>query len=648
MVAVGDVHGDLAAFKQILQEAGVVDATGAWVGGETVLVQVGDLIDRGPSMRGTLDFVIRLERAASERGGRVVAILGNHEVMNITGDLRYVAPANYAEFADARSEKRLADAWRQVRDLRKRRARKLGQSEPPSGREAQEAWLQAHPPGFLEHREAFGPGGTYGRWLRGRPALFRAPGTAFLHGGLSPALAGTSLEEIDRRVHEDLVTFDADQARFVAEGLILPFFDLQEQIQAVREELVALTAAETAARAAAEQDGKTYTTSAADAERRAIYERFLDWRSWTINSPDGPLWFRGFGQWSDAEGEAEMPRLLSAASVERFVVGHTVQENGRIRVRFGGAVFVIDTGLNVSYAPGGRPSALEIADGTVSAIYAGEPRQVIWQPPRPAASAARARVFLGAEGKPLPFASDEELLEFLREAKVVDVKDIGEGITRPRRLTLERNGVHARAIFRNVRTESQVAQMSGGQREFLFRDFYGFEPAAYRLGLLLGFDNIPPAVLRRLDGKPGSVQVWIEKATTETGRREAKNAIADPLDWGRQIQMMMIWDALVGNTDRNLGNYLITPSGQVWMIDHTRSFRRGADLRGTQKIGRCERGVLEKLRTVADAEIVASVSDGLRPPEISSLLERRRKLVDLIEGLIRERGEASVLFSWPR
>jgi hypothetical protein len=386
MVAVGDVHGDLAAFKKILQEAGVVDATGAWVGGETVLVQVGDLIDRGPSMRGTLDFVIGLERAAPERGGRVVAILGNHEVMNITGDLRYVAPANYAEFADARSEKRLADAWRQVRDLRKRRARKLGQSEPPSGREAQEAWLQAHPPGFLEHREAFGPGGTYGRWLRSRPALFRASGTAFLHGGISPALAGTSLEEIDRRVHEDLVTFDADQARFVAEGLILPFFDLQEQIRAVREELVALTAAETAARAAAEQDGKTYTTSAADAERRAIYERFLDWGSWTINSPDGPLWFRGFGQWSDAEGEFEMPRLLSAAGVERFVVGHTVQEDGRIRVRFGGAVFVIDTGLNVSYAPRGRPSALEIADGTVSAIYAGEPRQVIWQPLRPAAS----------------------------------------------------------------------------------------------------------------------------------------------------------------------------------------------------------------------------------------------------------------------
>ena len=648
IVTVGDVHGDLVAFKEVLREAGVLDPAGAWTGGETVLVQVGDLIDRGPSMRGALDFVMELEQAAAKRGGRVVTLLGNHEVMNLTGDLRYVVPANYAEFADAGSEKRRADAWRQVRDLGKRRAARLGRPEPPSGREARDAWLRAHPPGFLEHRAAFGPGGRYGRWLRGRPALLVEQGTAFLHGGLSPALSESPPEEVDRRVQEDLAAFDADVARFVAEGLILPFFDLQEIVQAVREDLTALTAAETAARAAAEQAGTAYTPPAADVDRRSAYERFLDWRNWTINSPDGPLWFRGFAQWSDAEGDFEMPGLLSGAGVERFVVGHTIQEDGRIRVRFGGAVFLIDTGLLASYAPGGRRSALEIADGTVSAIYVGEPRQVIWRAIRPAAAASRERVFLDAEGKPLPFADDEELLQFLREAKVVDVDGIGEGITRPRRLTLERNGVRARAIFRNVRTETRVAKLPGGQREFSFRDFYGFEPAAYRLGRLLGFDNIPPSALRRLDGKPGSAQIWIEKATTETRRREAASAPPDPLDWGRQTQMMLIWDALVGNTDRNLGNYLSTPNGQMWMIDHTRSFRRSADLRGTQLIARCERGAWERLRSVADAEIAASVKEDLRPPEISSLLERRRKLVGLIEGLIRERGEAAVLFDWPR
>jgi len=389
IVAVGDVHGDVAAFREILVEAGVLDAAGAWVGGQTVLVQVGDLIDRGPSMRGTLDFVMALEQAAVKHGGRVVSLLGNHEVMNMTGDLRYVAAANYAEFADAGSQKRREGAWLQVLDLRKRRARQLGQPEPPSGRQVREAWLEKHPSGLLEHREAFGPGGTYGRWLRARPAHFLAQETAFLHGGLSPTLEGTSLEQIDRRVHEDLATFDSDMALFVSEGLILPFFDFQETTGAVQEELLALTAAETAARAAAEKTAESYTTPPADAKRRQIFERFLDWGNWTMNSADGPLWFRGFSLWSDTEGDAEMPQLLSDAGAEHFVVGHTVQKDGRIRVRFGGAVFLIDTGMLASYAPGGRGSALEILDGTVSAIYAGQKRQVIWEPP------ARAALFAG-------------------------------------------------------------------------------------------------------------------------------------------------------------------------------------------------------------------------------------------------------------
>jgi hypothetical protein len=364
IVAVGDVHGDLAAFKGILVEAGVLDDSGAWTGGETVFVQTGDLIDRGPSMRGTLDFVMELEQSAPKHGGRVVSLLGNHEVLNLTGDLRYVTPANFAEFADAGSEKRREDAWRQVLELRKRRARKLGKPEPSASPEARKAWLEAHPPGFLEQREAFGPGGKYGRWLRSRPALFVSEKTAFMHGGLSPALAGLSLEEIERRVRDDLARLDADRELFVAEGLILPFFDVQETFRAVREEL---------------------ETSTTDADRRRVYERFLDWGSWTMNSPDGPLWFRGFARWSDAEGEAEMPALLSAAGVERFVVGHSVQDDRRIRVRFGGTVFMIDTGMLASY--GGRASALEIADGALSAIYAGGQRQVIWQRPRAAAMA---------------------------------------------------------------------------------------------------------------------------------------------------------------------------------------------------------------------------------------------------------------------
>jgi hypothetical protein len=370
IVAVGDVHGDLTGFRKVLADAGLVDGAGAWTGGDALLVQIGDLIDRGPSMRGTLDFAMALEPAAAKQGGRVVTLLGNHEVLNLTGDLRYVTAANYAEFADAGSEKRREDAWTQVRDLRLRRARALGQPDPPAGPEAKKAWLDAHPPGFLEHQEAFGPAGTYGRWLRARPAIFVAQGIAFIHGGLSPAFAGVSLEELDRKVREDLAAMDSDRALFVSEGLILPFFDIQETFQALREELAAPA------------------SSAKDAERRKAYEHFLDWGSWTMNSPEGPLWFRGYGKWSDAEGDAAMPGLLSSAGVDHFVVGHTVQEDGRIRVRFGGAAFLIDTGMLRSYVPGGRASALEWAGGAASAIYAGEPRRVVWEPARKAAALA--------------------------------------------------------------------------------------------------------------------------------------------------------------------------------------------------------------------------------------------------------------------
>ena len=372
IVAVGDVHGDLAGFKGILADAGVVDGAGAWIGGDTVLVQVGDLIDRGPSMRATLDFVMALEAAAPKQGGRVVALLGNHESLNLAGDLRYVTPANFAEFADAESEKRREEAWLEVRDLRRRRAKALGAPEPPDGPDAKKTWLAAHPPGYLEHREAFGPRGVYGRWLRSRPAVFVAQDTAFLHGGLSTAMAAVSLEQLNRRVEDDLATLDSDRALFVSQGLILPFFDIQETFLALRAALGRLS------------------TSGGDADRRRVYERFLDWGSWTMNSPDGPLWFRGYAAWSDGEGEARMPALLSSAGVQRFVVGHTVQKDGRIHVRFGGTVFLIDSGMLNSYASAGRASALELAGGVATAIYPGEPRRVIWEPVRKAADAAHA------------------------------------------------------------------------------------------------------------------------------------------------------------------------------------------------------------------------------------------------------------------
>ena len=88
-------------------------------------------------------------------------------------------------------------------------------------------------------------------------------------------------------------------------------------------------------------------------------------------APDGPLWFRGFAEWSEEEGPQHLAEILSSYGAERIVVGHTTQK-GQIRSRFGSKVFLIDTGMLTSYYPGGRPSALEIRAGEFTAIYPNE------------------------------------------------------------------------------------------------------------------------------------------------------------------------------------------------------------------------------------------------------------------------------------
>jgi hypothetical protein len=111
LVAVGDVHGDFDDFCLILKRAGLVDEQNRWIGGSATLVQTGDLVDRGPKGREAMDLLMGLEKEAAKAGGQVLPLLGNHEVMNILGDLRYVPPQSYAIFVDNESEKRRKAAY---------------------------------------------------------------------------------------------------------------------------------------------------------------------------------------------------------------------------------------------------------------------------------------------------------------------------------------------------------------------------------------------------------------------------------------------------------------------------------------------------------------------------------------------------------
>jgi hypothetical protein len=353
VIAIGDVHNNFDGFVAILQRTGLTGPQNHWIGGKTTFVQVGDLLDRGPKPREVMDLMMALEKEAPQAGGRVVGLLGNHEVMNMMGDLRYVTPGNYASFADSNSEKRQKAAYAEYTKWKESHASLF--VELPQPMELTEAeWMARHPAGFVEQREALSPKGEYGKWLRGHAVVAEIDGIIFLHGGISPELAKTKLDAINNRIHDEIKEFDASKEYLHNENLILPFFTLQEIYSVLRAEV------------SAELKSRVPVNN----ERQAKIQEFLKHEDWFSVRVDGPVWFRGYDQWSEEEGAPQVSKILEGYKARHIVVGHTVQKGGRIRPRFGNKVFLIDTGMLSSYYPGGRASALEICgDGKFIAVY---------------------------------------------------------------------------------------------------------------------------------------------------------------------------------------------------------------------------------------------------------------------------------------
>ena len=352
IVAVGDVHGAFEAFVGILQTAGVIDANRQWTGGTTVLVQTGDVFDRGPGVRDALDLLMRLEGDARRAGGRVEALLGNHEMMNILSEFKDVVPAGFAAFADARSENRRRRGY----DEYARLARQRGSKDKPAQSEAD--WMAAHPPGFIEYVEALGPRGKYGRWLRARKVVTTVGASAFMHAGVHPDWSG-SLDDVNRTAATDVTSWDRARELMVQARLVPAFCTLDEAIDAAAVEVQRI--AEALKTGAPPGDHVT----------REFVDRIqglLQIGKSSLLDPDGPLWFRGYAQWPDTD-EPKMTALVQRFNVQRFVTGHTPSLPGRVRMRFGGRSFLIDTGMLSTYFKGGRASALEIQDGRITAIY---------------------------------------------------------------------------------------------------------------------------------------------------------------------------------------------------------------------------------------------------------------------------------------
>ena len=258
-------------------------------------------------------------------------------------------------------------------------------------------------------------------------------------------------------------------------------------------------------------------------------------------------------------------------------------------------------------------------------------------------SSATQRTWLGPDGLPLPPMSDAQVLEFLRTARVVSMKRVGKGVTNPYKVLLEKGSIRMHAVFRDVHKQKQKSRIRGAVR-WNFRDDFIFECAAYELSVLLGLDSVPPAVPRRIKGKKGSLQIWIEKAFGEDDRKKQGLTAPDSIHWARQRQVRQVFDQLINNADRNLGNLLIDPDWKLWMIDHTRAFHPLFQLWKPKSIVTCERTLWERLRNLDRDRVRRQLKPFLRSNELRALFKRWDRLVARIAKLIEERGEKYVLF----
>ena len=362
VVAVGDIHGALDAFVDILQKAQLLDANRKWAGGNATLVQTGDYTDRGADVRAVMDLLMELEPQAAAAKGRLITLLGNHEVMNMIGELRDATPAIFATFADAQSEARRERAYQEYVSLAAARA-KARPVVPEVYSVAREAWMAAHPPGWIEYREAFGPKGRYGSWLRKRNASATVNGTLFMHAGPDPA-SDVPITQIDDRVAKELERVDRFYQQLVDKRLALPFFTLNEMLQVAAAEIRAVNAIAAAAKEKGE--APDFTGFDLDVIREAA--EVVTISDWNLLAENGPLWYRGYAAAPEASLREPVAAFLSRNRIQRIVVAHTPQQTRRITMRLSGSVVLIDTGMLASSYQG-RASALELVGDQLSAIY---------------------------------------------------------------------------------------------------------------------------------------------------------------------------------------------------------------------------------------------------------------------------------------
>jgi hypothetical protein len=509
VVAFADVHGAYTELLALLHETGILDAQDHWAAGRAQVVSLGDLLDRGAGSRQVMDLLMRLQGEAQAAGGQLHVLLGNHEAMNILGDLRYVVAGEYAAYVDLESSAERAQqrqAW-----------------EAAHGAGTGAAFDQKFPPGYFGHRAAFSADGKYGQWLLTLPVAIMLNDTLFMHAGPSNVLQGMSLQELNLRYRTALTDYLGLAGQLKQAKLLLEGDEYQAQPQLARDRLAATATA---------NGGRQ------DAALTDTIRRFDAAASSALLSQDGPNWYRGAALCKEASEADVLLPLLQQFGAARLVVGHTTTRDSRAATRFDGRVIKLDAGMNRAVYQG-RAAALFIEPTRLSVRYAGQAEATPLQP---------EGLFVAPNE-----LDDASVLTVLRDGEVTVT-----GARGPNELnvSVSQGGRRIPAVF-------QVRAQDAARREV----------AAYRLDRQLKLGIVPVTVEREVQSQRGVLQGRPRKWVTQSEMTHQSLRIGGWCGAEPQYQLVYVFDALIANEGRRTESLLFdADDGFVYATSHARAF----------------------------------------------------------------------------
>lgn len=568
VVAMSDIHGAYDAMVTTLKNADVLDEDLSWSGGKTHLVITGDILDRGPKSRAAMDLLMRLEDEAAAAGGLVLVLIGNHESMILTGDMRYVSAPEYAAFADEE------DAGERALWFTRYAEQKGGSEE-----QLRDKFDKKFPPGFFAMRRAFRADGRYGQWLLQKNIIGVINGTAFVHGGLSPSVAQIGIAGVNDQLQKELVEFVKVLGTLTDAGVLLPTDSQYDYASILQGYMPSLT----------ENAGIRQAVAAA-----------IRLNNSELLALDGPLWYRSNVQCPTIIEENRLLAALDAVGVDRLVVGHTPTPNREVLQRFGGRLIEIDTGMLHFYYKGtGHALVLEgnsitVVDqaGVNTRLPEDHPRHVGWR-----------------SGD----LSTAQLEQLLLEGEIVSAdRNAAAGAT-PRTLVSISDGTHS---------VSAVFEKSGR----------GVHPgvAAYRLDRLLNLEMVPVTVLREVDGDSGSLQ-FLPGNSSDEAERSAKGqgggASCPIMD---QWTAMYVFDVLIFNEGRSQHRMLYDRSTwELILSENDRAFaaRKGRPVHLKKATIPVSPGWKKALLALTDDVLQSNLGDVLDGRRLKALMSRRDELI---------------------